>query len=312
MTEPTIISETIPEALRGERIDRIVAFVADVSRREAVALITAGGVLLNGERPDKPSLRVDIGSVVTIEVPERSPGLLPDPEIELHIVHADDHVIVVDKPADLVVHPGSGVKDSTLANGLLARFPEIAEVGEPQRPGIVHRLDRGTSGLLMVARTGQAYDSLVAQLAARTVSRVYRVLVRGLVEADGGLVDAPLGRSLRDPIRRAVVADGKEARTRYEVIERFPDNDCTLVACRLETGRTHQIRAHLSAIDHPVVGDERYGGERLQGLHRPFLHAAHLGFDHPATGSRMSFDAPLPPELAAVLSRLGDRPPPVE
>ncbi len=308
MSDPTIISESIPEALRGERIDRIVAFVADVSRRDAVALITSGGVLLDGQRPDKPSLRVDAGSVVTIEVPEPSPGLLPDPDVELALVHVDDQVIVVDKPSDLVVHPGSGVKDSTLANGLLARFPDIAGVGEPLRPGIVHRLDRGTSGVLMVARTDAAYDSLVAQLAARTVSRVYRVLVGGLVEAEAGLVDAPLGRSLRDPTRRAVVADGKDARTRYEVLERFGDHDCTLLACRLETGRTHQIRAHLSAIEHPVIGDERYGGERLEGLNRPFLHAAHLGFDHPATGQRMGFDSPLPKELEAVLSRLSDRP----
>lgn len=304
MTEPEVLTERIPEALAGERVDRVVALIADVSRREAVDLINAGGVLVNGRKPEKPSVRVDANVSITIEVTEQESGMEADPDVEFEIVFHDDDVVVINKPPDLVVHPGSGVRGSTLANGLLARFPEIETVGEPERPGIVHRLDRGTSGLLMVARTELAYHSLVGQLAARAVSRRYLSLADGLFESESGLIDAPLGRSLRDATRRAVVAGGSPARTHYEVITRFPDAEVSLVECVLETGRTHQIRAHLAAIDHPVVGDERYGGSPLAGLKRPFLHAAHLGFTHPVTDEELYFDAPLPEDLQLVLAAL--------
>lgn len=304
MSEPTVHTETIPAALGGERIDRVVAIVADVSRSRAVALIDAGDVLIDGVRPEKASVRVEADSTVAITVPEVDDVLNAEPDVVFKVVHADAQVIIVDKPADLVVHPGSGVRGATLVNGLLARFPELADVGEDGRPGIVHRLDRGTSGLLMVARTDTAYRSLVDQLAARTVSRVYRTAVDGLLESDSGLIDAPLGRSPRDATRRAVVADGRPARTRYEVIERLPGAVRSVLECRLETGRTHQIRAHLAAIDHPVVGDDRYGGSALAGLTRPFLHAAHLGFDHPDDNRRLTFDSPLPTDLLQALDRL--------
>lgn len=305
MDEPEITSERIPAALEGERVDRVVALVADVSRRQAVELIENGKVLLDGTAPDKPSFRVRAEAVLTVEVPPAAPGLIADPSVEVTVVHEDADVIVVDKQADLVVHPGSGVRDATLVQGLLTRYPELIDVGEPDRPGIVHRLDRGTSGLLMVARTEEAYADLVGQLAERSVARVYRTVVAGLVEAESGLIDAPLGRSPRDATRRAVVSGGRPARTHYEVLDRFTVAEVTSLECRLETGRTHQIRAHLAAIDHPVVGDERYGGPPLPGLQRPFLHAAHLGFDHPTTADRLSFDAPLPADLAAVLEGLG-------
>ncbi|MEM7322008.1 MAG: RluA family pseudouridine synthase [Actinomycetota bacterium] len=298
--------ERIPAALAGERVDRVVSLIADVSRREAVDLIAAGAVLLDGGPPEKPSIRVRADASIRIEVAETATGMEPDPSVMFDVVHVDPQVIVVDKPADLVVHPGSGVTGATLANGLLARFPEIESVGETDRPGIVHRLDRGTSGLLMVARTEAAYTSLVAQLAARTVTRRYRSLADGLFESESGLIDAPLGRSLRDATKRAVVADGSPARTHYEVIRRYPTAGVTLIDCVLETGRTHQIRAHLAAIDHPVSGDERYGGEPVAGLDRPFLHAAHLGFEHPATGELLTFDAPLPDDLQTVLDNLDE------
>lgn len=304
MTERPTITESIPDALGGERIDRVVAIIADISRSQAVSLIEAGGVLVNGRQPEKPSIRVTPNSTVTIEVPESEPGMEPDSTVAFETVHVDEHTVVIDKPAHLVVHPGSGVKGATLANGLLAAYPEIVNIGEPDRPGIVHRLDKGTSGLLMVARTELAYDSLVRQLASRTVSRVYRAVVSGLVESEGGLIDAPLGRSLHDATKRAVVAGGRPARTRYEVIERMIGADMTLVECRLETGRTHQIRAHLAAIDHSVIGDERYRGPAVEGLARPFLHAAHLGFEHPATGEVLTFDSSLPADLAETLERL--------
>jgi 23S rRNA pseudouridine1911/1915/1917 synthase len=304
VTEPEVLSEQIPAALAGERVDRVVALIADISRREAVDLINAGGVLVNGRSPEKPSVRVNANASITIEVVEQESGMDADPDVEFEIVHCDDHVIVVNKPPDLVVHPGSGVRGSTLANGLLARFPEIASVGEAERPGIVHRLDRGTSGLLMVARTAVAYESLVRQLAARTVARRYLALAVGLFDSESGLIDAPLGRSLRDATRRAVVAGGSPARTHYEVLTRFSESEVSLIECVLETGRTHQIRAHLAAIDHPVVGDQRYGGDPLAGLNRPFLHAANLGFVHPVSDEELEFDAPLPDDLQSVLDTL--------
>jgi 23S rRNA pseudouridine1911/1915/1917 synthase len=190
--------------------------------------------------------------------------------------------------------------------GLLARFPELAGVGEPERPGIVHRLDKGTSGLLVVARTPAAYESLVEQLSSRTVERRYLALVWGLPEPATGLVDAPIGRSRRDPTRMSVSATGREARTRYEVQQRFTEPvGSSLIECRLETGRTHQIRVHLAAIGHPVVGDPRYRGARASfPTPRMFLHAHALAFDHPGTHERVTFTAPLPADLQGVLDRL--------
>jgi len=210
-----------------------------------------------------------------------------------------------------------------MVHGLLARYPDLAGVGGDEvRPGVVHRLDAGTTGLLAVARTDQAHAHLVAQLAARTVERRYRALVHGSVAAPAGLIDGPLGRDPKDPTRFAVVAGGKEARTRYEVLDRQgppaepsapqgrsgPEpsapqgrsgrgSGTTLLACRLESGRTHQIRVHLAAIGHPVVGDVAYGGRLELGLTRPYLHAFRLAFDHPASGDRVAFESPLPPDL---------------
>jgi len=304
----TSVEETVPAALDGQRIDRVVAMLTGLSRAEATDAVRAGAVTVDGRVAAKGAEKLREGQVVRIEVPEvdRDPRPGPDPSVAVAVVHEDADVVVVDKAADLVVHPGSGHDAGTLVNGLLARYPEIAEVGEPDRPGIVHRLDRGTSGLLMVARTPRAYESLVAQLAARTVLRRYRSLVWGHPESANGLVDAPIGRSPRHPTKMAVVADGREARTRYEVERSYDEPAATsLVTCRLETGRTHQIRVHLAAIGHPVVGDDRYHGIR-QGLAcpRPFLHAEALGFRHPVTGEAVELTSPLPADLAAVLAGL--------
>ena len=246
-----------------------------------------------------------VGETVTVDVPPLDAGSLePDPTVEFEVVHDDGDVVVVDKPAGLVVHPGSGHERATLVHGLLHRYPEIAGVGTAGRPGIVHRLDKGTSGLLVVARTSRAYDSLVAQLAGRSAERRYVALSWGTVEADAGMIDAPLGRGEQDPTRIAVSHRGKPARTRYAVSRRFSTPaPATLLECRLETGRTHQIRVHLAAIGHPVVGDDRYGGDRpaVLAVARPFLHAAHLAFDHPATGERLTFTSPLPADLERTL-----------
>lgn len=301
--------ERIPDALDGQRIDRVVALIGDVSRRQAASLIDGGLVQLDAAVVQKASFRVAVGSLVSFEIEDEPDWLVGDPEIDLEVVHADDDVLVVNKQAGLIVHPGSGVVSSTLVHAVLARYPEVLGVGEAERPGIVHRLDKGTSGLLMVARTQLAYESLVAQLSERTVERRYRALVMGHLETDHGLIDAPLGRSLRDATQRAVIAGGRPARTHYEVISRsYARGDRSLavtsIYCRLETGRTHQIRAHLSAIGHPVAGDPTYGGlaelDESGTLDRPFLHAERLGFEHPRSGERLTFSCPVAADLIAV------------
>ncbi|MEZ5180441.1 MAG: RluA family pseudouridine synthase [Acidimicrobiales bacterium] len=298
----------VPAALDGERVDRVVAMVADVSRTVATRLVAEGAVEVDGATIARGADRLRAGAALRLRVPEVRTDAAPEADagVPVPVVHEDEHVIVVDKPADLVVHPGAGHDGATLVNGLLARYPELADVGDPERPGIVHRLDRGTSGLLMVARTPLAYESLVSQLGDRSVDRQYRTVVWGHLESTRGVVDAPIGRSPKHPTKMAVTERGKPARTRYEVEATFDSPvDASLLVCRLETGRTHQIRVHLSAIGHPVVGDERYHGVR-QSLPcpRPFLHAEALGFDHPATGERLSFASPLPDDLAQVLAGL--------
>lgn len=307
MPDPMRVEVSVPEALAGERVDRVVSMVADLSRKEALELIAGGGVTVDGQIPVKPSERMEFGAVIGIDVPERAPLLAPAPDIEVPIVYVDEHVIVVDKPAGLVVHPGAGLTEGTMIQALLAVYPDLADAGgEAERPGVVHRLDRGTSGLLMVARTHEVRLDLSAQLAKRTVVRRYLALVWGTFESTSGLIDAPLGRSPRDPTRRAVVANGRPARTRYEVLARVDEPDVTLLSCRLETGRTHQIRAHLDAIDHPVVADHRYAPRRQAlGLRRPFLHAAELGFDHPVTGEHHRFTSSLPSDLSRFLVSIG-------
>ena len=303
-----MIVETVPSALAGERLDRIVAFVLDVSRSVATAVIEAGGVEVDDEPATSGKVRLAEGQTVAVDpdaVPVEEPPE-PDPSVRFDIVHVDDDIIVVDKPAGLVVHPGAGNPDGTLVNGLLARFPEIAEVGESVRPGIVHRLDAGSSGLLVVARTQAAADALIEQFASHAATRSYIALVWGHPEAPHGVIDAPIGRSRRDPLRMAVVADGRWARTEYQVLERYDrPAELALLECRLETGRTHQIRVHLSSINHPLVGDPVYGQRRpkLQ-VERPFLHAAELAFDHPTSGERVTFRSELAPDLAARLATL--------
>ncbi len=303
MSDPrpeTKLEVSVPEALDGERIDRVVSMLADVSRREALELVAQDRVRVDGEPPTKPSDRLAAGAELVVVLPERVERLMPAPGVKVPVVYEDEHLLVVDKPAALVVHPGSGVAENTMIQALLAVYPDIADAGgEADRPGVVHRLDRGTSGLLMVARTEPARLALSAQLAERTVLRRYLTMVWGTVQSGEGLIDAPLGRSPRDATRRAVVVGGRPARTRYRVLGRAVEPDMTFLECRLETGRTHQIRAHLEAIGHPVVADQRYAPrEPVLGLSRLFLHAAELGFEHPVSGDAMRFVSPLPAELA--------------
>ena len=304
--------EEIPALLGGERLDRIVAMITDVTRALAAELVDDGSVQVDGKVVTNRSVRIPAGAVVEVGAIPAPVDHTPmgDDDVVLDLVHVDDDVIVVDKQPGLIVHPGSGNPTGTLVNGLLARFPEIAGVGDPARPGVVHRLDKGTSGLLMVARSPAGYAGLVEQLSARTVARRYDTLVWGVPRSSAGMVDAPIGRSRREPTRMTVSSEGREARTRYQVVADFDQPEkLARLECRLETGRTHQIRVHLQAIGHPVVGDQRYGGARTSvPVGRPFLHAAHLGFTHPVTGEEMAFDAPLPPDLATVLEGLHPTP----
>lgn len=303
------LEETIPDALAGERVDRVVAMLTSCSRAEAAAMVDAGQVLVAGTVVTSRSAKVRAGDVIDMDVPDRALAarLVPEPGVAVPVVYQDEHLLVVDKPAGLVVHPGAGRSTGTLVHGLLAAYPEVAGVGvDPARPGIVHRLDKGTSGLLLVARTQPAYEALVAALSARTVHRRYRTLVWGHVAAATGLIDAPIGRSAREPTRMTVAVRGKEARTRYEVLATYVDPvEVTQLACTLETGRTHQIRVHLRSIGHPVVGDVRYDGARQSlPIARPFLHAEVLDLAHPVTGEPLHLESPLPADLEAVLAQL--------
>jgi len=303
-----MIDETVPSALAGERLDRVVAFVLDVSRSIASVVIEAGGVEVDGASATSGKVRLVEGQRVSVDpgaIPvERPPQ--PDSGVKFGVVHVDDDVIVIDKPAGLVVHPGAGNPDGTLVNGLLHRFPDIAGVGEMVRPGIVHRLDAGSSGLLVVARTQEVAALLIDQFATHHATRVYTAIVWGYPDASHGVIDAPIGRSRRDPLRMAIVADGRWARTEYQVVDRYDrPAELAVLECRLETGRTHQIRVHLSSINHPLVGDPVYGQRRPKlGLERPFLHAAELAFDHPRSGEEVRFHSDLPSDLGDRLTTL--------
>jgi 23S rRNA pseudouridine1911/1915/1917 synthase len=277
-----------------------------------------GGVFetVDGERVDVRSRTLMIGQTLRVDIaPSVEDGPRADAAVAFSVVHEDPHLIVVDKPAGLVVHHGAGHSGGTLVDGLLSRFPDLTELaaaadGDPNRPGVVHRLDKGTSGLLVVARSPEAFSSLSRQLREHTAGRHYRALVAGLVEADAGVVDAPIGRSPRQPTRMAVTRSGRPARTAYTVVARYREpQEATLVEATLDTGRTHQVRVHLAAIGHPVFGDDRYRGTVPRPIAtgtslapgRLFLHAYRLSLDHPEDGSRRTWESPLPPDLEAVL-----------
>ncbi len=306
---------TVPAALAGERLDRAVALVTGRARTEVVRLVDMDGVLLGGEVARQRSRRLAEGDVVELELwrlPEEREPAVPAPPgaVPFLVVHEDPDLVVVDKPAGVVTHPGAGRREGTLVSGLLARFPELALLplqgcGSPERPGIVHRLDRETSGLLAVARSAAGFRSLTSQLANRTLGRGYRALVAGHVGPAHGLIDAPIGRSSRDRTRMAAIGDGRAARTNYDVVRRFTEPvAATELAVRLDTGRTHQIRVHLAAIGHPVLGDGMYGGRKsASGVTRLMLHAERLHLVHPCTGEEMIFEAGPPEEFRATLER---------
>lgn len=302
-----MIEEEIPSALAGDRLDRVVALLADLSRAQSAALIASGGVTIDGEPALAGKVKLEEGQAITIET-----ALLPEKErphgdasVRVNVVHADDDVIVIDKQQGLVVHPGAGNPTGTLVNGLLAMYPEIATVGDPFRPGIVHRLDAGTTGLMVVARSSEAYESLVDQLSQRLVHREYVAVAVGAFDAKTGVIDAAIGRDARELTKMAVRVDGKMARTHYAVLREFQSPIiASLVRCELETGRTHQIRVHLAAVGHPVLGDATYGGVRSTvPFSRPALHAVRLTFAHPRSGEEMTFEAALPADIEGLIAR---------
>ncbi len=310
-SDSRIIDEHVPAALAGQRVDRIVSLVADIPRAAAAALIEAGAVILDGVAVKAGKLKATEGQHLKVELamlPKKQLPL-PEPNLAVEIVFEDSDVLVINKHAGIVVHPGAGNPTGTLVNAILAKYPEIANVGDPFRPGVVHRLDAGTTGLMMMARTSRAYDSLVDALSRRVVTRRYLALVWGHMSAVSGVIDAPLGRDQRDPTKMAVLRDGKVARTTYEVRKAFNlPVDCSLIECGLETGRTHQIRVHLATLGHSVVGDVVYGGARsVLSSPRPMLHATSLQFTHPASGKEMNFTVELPQDFSTVLAKCSQK-----
>jgi len=309
------MAATVSAAEARRRLDLWLASqLPALSRTRVKALIDEGHVKVDGA-PRKASHRLKAGERVEAIVPPPPPDEMAAEAIPLRVILEDSHVLVVDKPAGMVTHPGAGRSMGTLAAAALAHAPEISGIGGPRRPGIVHRLDKGTSGLIVLAKTRAAYDSLTAQLGRRSMSRRYLCLAHGVVRRDEGVIDAPIARDPRSRVRMAVAraGTGRRAVTRFRVLERFAG--FSYLECRLETGRTHQIRVHLTSLGHPLVGDTTYGAkkgldtlppeliERLGGV---ALHAAGLSFLHPATGEAVDLASPLPNRIATVLSHLRD------
>jgi 23S rRNA pseudouridine1911/1915/1917 synthase len=303
MTPPRTLSIAI-DADMETRLDLLVARRADLSRNLAATLIANGRVTVDGRR-ERASYRARAGETVRIEIPPPPERSVAGEEIPLDIVFEDDDILVVDKPAGMVVHPAPGNWTGTLVNALKGRGGPLSDMGDPDREGIVHRLDKDTSGLLLVAKTERAHRVLGAAMAARRISRRYAALCWGHLDRDALTVEAPIGRDPRDRKRMAVVSSGRGAKTDFVRLARF--DACDLLRCRLHTGRTHQIRVHLASIGHPVVGDDTYGGgggRKLVGLPpgRHFLHAALLAFRHPVTGAPMELRSPLPEDLRRSLA----------
>src|SRR5215831_5924320 len=300
----------------GQRLDAFLAAHADGwSRARLQRLIEDGDVLVNGKLA-KPSQKVRTNDEIEIELTTHPSEIFTPEDIPLDVVFEDDDLIVVNKPAGMVVHPAAGISHGTLANALAFHFANLSRAGGATRPGIVHRLDKGTSGLLVVAKTEAAHEHLSNQFRAREVFKLYVALVHGQIEHRQGQIDQPIARDRRSRVRMAVVRGGRPALSLYRIREAFPR--FTLLHVELKTGRTHQIRVHLAFLKYPVVGDEVYGGGRdktiadanirraVGRLNRQFLHAAELGFRHPRTGAALRFSAAVPPDLQNILDVISD------
>jgi len=301
----TQVSYTMEEQQKGERIDKALSSVqSEWSRTQIGNWITDGIIKVNGETV-KAKYKVKVGDVVEIDVPEAEPLDVIAENLDLDIVYEDADVLVVNKQKGMVVHPAPGHMTGTLVNGLMYHCKDLSGINGIMRPGIVHRIDKDTSGLLMVAKNDAAHESLVNQLVNKTVTRKYTALVHGHIAHDKGTIDAPIGRDQKDRQKQAVVDNGKHAVTHFQVIERF--GDFTLVECRLETGRTHQIRVHMNYIGFPLGGDPKYGPKKTIDFGGQVLHAGVLGFDHPASGEYLQFEAQIPADYEQLLLDLRNR-----
>jgi len=311
---------TIPEHLDGQRIDKAIAALAaeqraGLSRARIQALMEAGNLQRQGRAVNQSSMKAKTGEIYRLVLPPPEKAEPQAQKIDLKIVYEDKDVIVIDKPAGMVVHPAPGNRDRTLVNALLAHCGKsLSGIGGVARPGIVHRLDKDTSGLMIVAKNDAAHQALAAQFADRSLSRTYQALVWGVPVPLSGNIDAPIGRSVRDRKKMAVTGKGRSALTHYRVLKDF--GIASLVECRLSTGRTHQIRVHMAHIKHPVIGDPAYGRGRtakgakeLQEFPRQALHAVKLQFIHPRTGKPMVFKSALPEDMAHSLKKLSAREP---
>ncbi len=292
----------ILEQQTGDRIDKVISTLDEEwSRTQVQQWIKEGNVLVNGQKI-KTNYKCGLNDQIEITIPD--PELLdviPE-EMDLEIYFEDRDVLVVNKPSGMVVHPAPGHLTGTLVNGLMAHCKDLSGINGVLRPGIVHRIDKDTSGLLMVAKNDMAHEKLVNQLVEKTVTRKYRAIVHGVIPHDFGTIDAPLGRDTRDRQSMTVVDNGKHAVTHFHVIERF--KDFTFVECQLETGRTHQIRVHMKYIGYPLAGDPKYGPKKTLDINGQALHAGVLGFNHPRTNEYVEFEAPLPREFEEVLEQL--------
>jgi len=309
------IDVRLDAAHAGWRLDRaLAAAVPTLSRERLKALIRSGAVETAGHAIRDPATKVRGDENLSVSVPEPTAAHNAPQDIPLTVVFEDEHLLVVDKPAGLVVHPAAGNLDGTLVNALLHHCAgQLSGIGGVARPGIVHRIDKDTSGLLVVAKTDVAHEGLAKQFAAHSIDRRYLAIVSGVPKASHGIVDAPLARSATNRKKIAIVEGkrGKRAVTHWRRLEVL--RDAALVECRLETGRTHQVRVHMASLGHPLVGDPVYGrsgkthGKLLKelGFHRQALHAAELGFTHPVTRSRLSFSSPMPPDMQELFNALG-------
>ncbi|HFU4204591.1 TPA: RluA family pseudouridine synthase [Streptococcus suis] len=285
----------------GLRLDKALADLTDLSRSVANEQIKNGQVLVNGQAK-KAKYSVQVGDVISYQVPEVEEIDYVAEDIPLEIVYQDEDVAVVNKPQGMVVHPSAGHTSGTLVNALLYHVKDLSGINGVLRPGIVHRIDKDTSGLLMIAKNDESHTKLAAELKEKKSLRKYWAIVHGNLPNDRGMIEAPIGRSEKDRKKQAVTAKGKEAVTRFQVLERF--GDYTLVELTLETGRTHQIRVHMAYIGHPVVGDEAYGPKKTLKGHGQFLHARTLGFTHPRTGEVVEFTAEVPAIFQETLEKL--------
>ncbi|MFF5993242.1 RluA family pseudouridine synthase [Lysinibacillus sp. KU-BSD001] len=296
------VTYTMEEQHAGERLDKALSSLqSEWSRTQIGNWIDENRIKVNGTEV-KAKYKVKAGDVIEIEVPEAEPLEIVAEDLQLEIVYEDKDVLVVNKPRGMVVHPAPGHTTGTLVNGLMYHCKDLSGINGVMRPGIVHRIDKDTSGLLMVAKNDVAHEGLVNQLVQKTVTRKYTALVHGHIAHDKGTIDAPIARDPKDRQKQAIVDGGKHAVTHFQVLERF--GDYTLVECRLETGRTHQIRIHMNYIGFPLVGDPKYGPKKTIDFGGQVLHAGVLGFIQPVTGEYLEFEAPLPQDFVDLLAEL--------